>query len=67
MPPLLKHQQLAQAILDHVQSGAYPEAEDIASAELRVSALPDVSKYIEQAHADLKVRSRKEIWLRGEY
>ena len=59
MPPLVKHQQLAEAVLNHVQLGVYPEGEDIISANLQVSALPDVLKFVEQARTDLKVRSQR--------
>ena len=57
MPPLVKYQQLAKAVYDHVQSGVYPEGEDVVSAELQASALPDVLKWLEQARSELKVRT----------
>lgn len=48
-------QQYGQAVLEHVQSGAYPDSEDVISAELPPSALPDVTKLVEQAQEDVKV------------
>ena len=48
-------QQYAQALLDHVQNGTFPESEEVVSAELSPSALPAVSKLIEQAREDAKV------------
>lgn len=48
-------QQYGQAVLEHVQSGVYPESEQVISAELPPSALPAVSKLIEQASEDVKV------------
>ena len=51
-------QQYSQAVLEHVQSGAYPESEDLVSAELPPSALPEVSKFIEQARENVKVPNR---------
>ena len=48
-------QQYGQAVLENVQGSAYPESEDVISAELPPSALPEVSKLIEQAREDVKV------------
>lgn len=48
-------QQYGQAVLEHVQSGAYPDSEEVISAELPASALPEVSKLLEQAKEDVKV------------
>lgn len=44
-----------QAVLEHVQRGAYPESEEIISAELPSSVLPQVTKLIEEAREDVKV------------
>lgn len=55
MPSLTSHQPYAQAILDHVQTGAYPEEEDVVSAELAAAGLPLVIKLIEQSRQDLEV------------
>ena len=45
-----------RAVLDHVQDGTYPESEDVISANLPTSALPEVLKLIRQARDDIKVR-----------
>lgn len=56
MPPIVRAQQYAQTVLEHVQNGVYPEDEEVISAELPSSALPTVSKLIDQAREELKVR-----------
>jgi len=56
MSSRITSQQYGQAVLDHVQNGAYPESEEIISAELPSSALPEVSKLVEQAQEHVKVR-----------
>ena len=48
-------QEYAQALLQNVQNGIFPESEEVVSAELPPSALPAVSKLIEQAREDVKV------------
>lgn len=55
MPSRITPQQYGQAVLDHVQTGAYPESEEVVSANLPPSALPEVSKLLEQAREDVKV------------
>ena len=55
MPLRITPQEYGQAVLDHVQSGAYPESEDVVSAELPPSALPEISKLIQEARDDVKV------------
>ncbi len=55
MPSQITSQQYGQAVLEHVQSGAYPE-EEVISAQLPSSALPEVLRFIEQAREDVKVR-----------
>lgn len=55
MPSLTSYETYAQAILDHVQTGAYPEEEDVVSAELSAAGLPVLKKIIEQSRRDLKV------------
>ena len=55
MPSRITPQQYGQALLEHVQTGAYPESEEIVSADFPPSALPQVSKLIEQAREDVKV------------
>ncbi len=54
MSSRITSQQYARALLDHVQSGTFPESEEVVSAELPPSALPAVSKLIEQAREDVK-------------
>lgn len=56
MPSRIPSHQYGQAVLDHVQTGAYPESEEVIAAELPPSALPEVSKLIQQAREDVKVR-----------
>ncbi|KAG8525488.1 uncharacterized protein KY384_009132 [Bacidia gigantensis] len=58
MPPLDRSRQYAQALLDHVQTGAYPSSEDVVSAELPSSALPVVSKTIDEAREELRRKVR---------
>lgn len=55
MPPQITSHQYGQAVLEHVQSGAYPESEEVISAELPPSTLPEVSKLVEQAKENVKV------------
>ena len=55
MPSHITTQQYSQAVLEHVQTGAYPDSEEVISAEFPPSALPEVSKLIEQAREDVKV------------
>ena len=55
MPSRITPQQYGQAVLEHVQTGAYPESEEVVSADLPPSALPEVSKLIEQARENIKV------------
>ncbi|KAK4697980.1 protein transport protein DSL1/ZW10, partial [Lecanoromycetidae sp. Uapishka_2] len=55
----IKPQEYGQAILEHVQSGAYPESEKVISAELPSTALPEVSKLVEQAQEDVKTKIRQ--------
>ena len=55
MPPVDKSQVYSQAVLDHLQGGTYPDVEDVISAYLPPSALPVISRTIEQARNDLKV------------
>ncbi len=55
MPSRITPQQYGQAVLEHVQTGVYPESEEVISADFPPSALPEVSKLIEQAREDVKV------------
>ena len=56
MPSQVTSQQYGQAVLDHVQSGSYPDSEEVISAELPPWALLDIKKLIDQAKEDVKVR-----------
>ena len=55
MPSRITPQQYGQAVLEHVQTGAYPDSEEVISADFPPSALPEVSKLIQQAREDVKV------------
>lgn len=55
MPPHITSQQYAQAVFDHVQHGAYPEEEELISSQLPSSALPEITKLIQQAKKDVQV------------
>ena len=55
MPSQITHQQYGQAVLEHVQTGVYPESEAIISADLPPSVLPDISELIEHAQDEVKV------------
>ena len=55
MPSHITTRQYSQAVLEHVQTGVYPESEEVISADFPPSALPEVSKLIEQAREDVKV------------
>ena len=55
MPSQITPQQYGQAVLEHVQTSAYPESEEVISASLPSSALPEISKLVEQAREDVKV------------
>ncbi|KAI9660874.1 MAG: ribosome biogenesis protein ytm1 [Trizodia sp. TS-e1964] len=59
MPPQANYHQLGNAILQSVQNGAYPESEDIVSADLPSAALPAVIGLVEQAAEDLKTSIRE--------
>jgi len=61
MPSRISSFDYGQAILEHLRTGAYPESEDIISAELPASALPDISKLIGKARDDVKVCIAKPI------
>lgn len=55
MPLQTSYSEYAQAVLDSVRSGAFPESEEVISAELPPSAVPTVLKIIDEAHNDVKV------------
>ena len=47
--------QLGKAVIDLVQTGAYPESEHVVAAELSPSTLPVASRLIQEAVEDVKV------------
>ncbi len=55
MPKHFSDDQYGQAVFESVQSGAYPESEELVSAELPPSAIPEIVKLIEKAQEDVKV------------
>lgn len=56
MPSHISDHQYGEAVLDSVQSGTYPESEEIIAAEVPPSALPTILKLVDQAREDVKVR-----------
>jgi len=56
MPSKISEKELGDAILQSVEHGAYPESEDVASAELPPTALPNLLEVIGKAREDVKVR-----------
>ena len=56
MPSHINSYAYGQAILNHVQSGVYPESEEIISAQLPSSAISEISHLIEEAKEDVKVK-----------
>ena len=48
-------QELAQAILQHIELGAYPESEDVASADIPSQALSTLIKAINKTRQGVKV------------
>lgn len=55
MPQHFSDDQYGQAVFESVQSGAYPESEELVSAEFPSSALPKIIKLVEKAREDVKV------------
>lgn len=55
MPSQTSYRECAQAVLDSLRSGAFPESEEVISAELPPSAVPTVLKLIDEARNDVKV------------
>ena len=47
--------ELPNAILQHVEFGAYPESDEVASAEIPLTALPGVLEAIDKARESVKV------------
>ncbi len=48
-------QQLGQAILRFASNGAYPDSEEVISANITASALPVVLQHLQRAREDVKV------------
>jgi len=46
---------LSNAIVQAVETGAYPEAEDVASSEIGPSVLPEILKELSQARQRVQV------------
>ena len=57
MPKPFSDSEYGQAVFESVQSGAYPESEELVSAEFPPSALPCVIKLLEKARDDVKVNA----------
>lgn len=55
MPSQISDRQYGQAVLNSVQSGTYPESEEIVAAVVPSSALPTILKLVDQAREDVKV------------
>ena len=55
MPSGVTPQQYGHAVLEHAQTGSYPEDEDVISADLPPSALAEVSRVLGQAREDIQV------------
>lgn len=55
MPSSITQEQYGKAVLEYAQTGTYPEAEDVISAELPPSALPYISKLIGQSQEEVQV------------
>ena len=55
MLPFDESKQHAQVILDHIESRAFPESEDVASADLSPESWPEVALHIKEAREALKV------------
>ena len=55
MPPKAPDHDLAQALLEAVQSGSFPQTEHVVAAELPNSALPQVLTLIDKAQEGLQV------------
>ena len=55
MPSAVSDCHYAQAVLDSVQNGSYPESEEVIAAELPPKAIPSVLKLLAQARNEVKV------------
>ncbi|MCJ1465987.1 hypothetical protein MMC07_004606 [Pseudocyphellaria aurata] len=59
MPSKISDRQYGQAVLNSVQSGIYPESEEIVAAEVSPSALPTILRLVDQAGEDVKKTIRE--------
>lgn len=55
MASQISDEALGSVILHSVAYSSYPDSEDVASAELPPSALPNLQKVLEEAREDVKV------------
>ena len=55
MPASVSPLQLGEAVLDHARHGKYPESEDVISADLAPSAIPEALKRFDTARNHIKV------------
>lgn len=55
MPSQISHREFADAVLNSVGSGAFPESEEVVSGVFPPSALPTVLNLIDEARDDVKV------------
>lgn len=55
MPSQISHREYAEAVLNSVGSGAFPESEEVTSGDLPPSALPTALNLIDEARDDVKV------------
>lgn len=55
MPSNLLDRHHGQALLDSIQNGSYPESEEVISANLPSTAIPDILELLKQAREDIKV------------
>lgn len=55
MPSNSLDQHHGQALLDSIQNGSYPESEEVISADLPSTAIPDILKLLKQAREDVEV------------
>lgn len=55
MSSTASHEELSQAILQQVQFGAYPESENVASADIPSEALPGLLDAIGKSRDGIKV------------
>ncbi|KAF2090490.1 WD40 repeat-like protein [Saccharata proteae CBS 121410] len=58
IPPHLSAEKLGGAVLEYVDRNAYPDSEDVASAELPAAALPTLLGGIEKAREQVKTELR---------